>query len=75
MLWDGIMCGQKNRHIVIYGNINAQRSRYINEILNVEAIPFMQNNGLVVFQQDNDRSHTVRIPLARLAAANVNTMQ
>jgi transposase len=52
---------------------NAQR--YINEVLNAEAVPFMQRNGPVVFQQENARPHTTRITRARLAAANVNTMQ
>jgi hypothetical protein len=45
------MGGQKTRLIVIHGNLNAQR--YINEVLNAEAIPFMQRNGPVVFQQYN----------------------
>jgi transposase len=35
----------------------------------------MQRNGPVVFQQHNARPHTARITRARLAAANVNTMQ
>jgi hypothetical protein len=35
----------------------------------------MQRNGPVVFQQDNTRPHTARITRARLAAANVDTMQ
>ena len=73
MVWGGIMGGQKTRLIVIHGNLNAQR--YINEVLNAEAIPFMQRNGPVVFQQDKARPHIARITRARLAAANVNTMQ
>jgi hypothetical protein len=73
MVWGGIMNGQKTRLIVMHGNLNAQR--YINEILNAEAIPFMQRNGTVVFQQDNARPHTARITRARLAAVNVNTIQ
>jgi len=73
MVWGGIMGGQKTRLIVIRGNLNAQR--YIDEVLNVEAIPFMQRNALVVFQHVNVRPHTARITRARLAEANVNTMQ
>jgi hypothetical protein len=45
--------GQKTRLIIIHGNLNAQR--YINEVFNAEAIPFMLRNGPVVFQQDNAR--------------------
>jgi len=40
MVWGGIIGGQKTRFIVIRGNLNAQR--YIDEVLNAEAIPFMQ---------------------------------
>jgi len=70
----GVMvCEQKTRLIVIRGNLNAQR--YIDEVLNAEAISFMQRNAPVVFQHDNARPHTARITRARLAAANVNTMQ
>jgi hypothetical protein len=64
--------GQKTRLLVIRGKLNAQR--YINEVLNAEAIPFMQRNTPVVFQQDNARPHVARITQARLAAANVNVM-
>ena len=72
MVWGGIMGGQKTRLIVIQGNLNAQR--YINHVLNAEAIPFMQRNRPVVFQQDNVRPHVARVTQARLAAANVNVM-
>jgi hypothetical protein len=44
------MGGQKTRLIVKNANLNAQRN--INEVLNAKAIPFMQRNGPVVFQQD-----------------------
>jgi hypothetical protein len=67
------MDGQKTRLIVIHGNLNEHR--YINEVLNGDAIPFMKGNGPVVFQHDNARPHMARITRARLAAANVNTMQ
>jgi predicted GH43/DUF377 family glycosyl hydrolase len=43
-----IVSGKKTRLIVIHGNLNTQR--YINGVFNVEAIPFMQRNGFVVFQ-------------------------
>ena len=67
------MGGQKTRLLVIHGNLNAQR--YVNDVLNAEAIPFMQRHAPVVFQQDNARPHVARITQARLAAANVNVMQ
>jgi len=68
-----MVCEQKTWLIVIRGNLNAQR--YIDEVLNAETIPFMQRNAPVVFQHDKARPHTARITCARLAAANVNTMQ
>jgi hypothetical protein len=55
MVWGRIMDGQKTRLIVIYGILNAQR--YTIEVFIAEAIPFMQRNGPVVFQQDNACPH------------------
>jgi hypothetical protein len=72
MVWDGIIGGQKTRLLVIPGNLNAQR--YINKVLKAEAIPFMQRNATVVFQQDNARPHVARITQAYFAPANVNVM-
>jgi hypothetical protein len=43
--------------------------------LNAEAVPFMQRDGPVVFQQEDARPHTTKITRARLTSANVNTMQ
>ena len=40
LVWDGIMGGNKTSVIVIYGNINAQT--YINDVLAVEALPFIK---------------------------------
>ena len=73
MVWGGIMGGQKTRLIVLRGNLNAQR--YINNVLNAEAIPFLRRNAPAVFQHDNARPHTARITRAHLAASNVNVMQ
>jgi len=65
--------GQKTRLIVLRGNLNTQR--YINNVLNAEAIPFLRRNAPAVFQHDNARPHTARITRAHLAASNVNVMQ
>ena len=67
------MGGRKTRLIILRGNVNAQR--YINDVLNAEAIPFMRRHAPVVFQQENARPHVARVTRAHLAAANVNVMQ
>ena len=42
MVWVGIMCRRKTNLIVVQGNLNAQG--YINEILQPEAVPFLQRH-------------------------------
>ena len=56
----GIMGGNKIRLIVINGNINAQT--YINDVLTVEALPFIQLHGPnVTFMHDNAHPHSAAI--------------
>ena len=59
-IWGGIMGGNKTRLIVINGSINAQT--YINDVLAVEALPFIQFHGPnVAFMHDNARPHSAAI--------------
>ena len=58
LVWVGIMGGNKTRLIVINGNINAQT--YINDVLALEALPFIQFHGLnVTFMHDNPHSAAI----------------
>ena len=67
------MGGNKTRLIVINGNINAQT--YINDVLAVEALPFIQFRGLnVSFMHDNARPHSAAITRQFLVTNNVNVL-
>ena len=73
LVWGGIMGGNKTRLIVINGIINAQT--YINDVLAVEAFPFIQFHGSnVIFMHDNARSHSGAITRQFLATNNVNVL-
>jgi len=73
MVWGGIMGEQNTRVVVIRGNMNDRR--YIDEVLDAEATPFMQMNAPLIFQQDNARQHVESITRDRLAAVDINVMQ
>jgi uncharacterized protein YybS (DUF2232 family) len=66
MVWGWIMGGQKTQLIVIHGNLNTQR--YINEVLNAKAIPFMQRKVPLCF---NAHPHTARITIFQIFLFNV----
>ena len=67
------MGGNKTRLIVLHGNINAQT--YINDVLAVEAHPFIQFHGPnVTFMHDNARPHSAAITRQFLATNNVNVL-
>ena len=67
----GIMGGNKTRLTVINRNIDAQT--YINDVLALEALPFIQFHGAnVTFMQDNARPHSSVITRQCFATNNVN---
>ena len=67
------MGGNKTRLIVINGNINAQT--YINDVLAVETLPFLQFHGPnVTFMHDNARLHSAARTRQFLATNNVNVL-
>ena len=67
------MGGKKTRLTVINGNINAQT--YVNDVLAVEALPFIQFHGPnVTFMDDNARPHSAAITRQFLATNNVNVL-
>ena len=59
MVWGGIMGRRKTNLIVVQGNLNAQG--YINQILQPEAIPFLQRHGPAILMHDNARPRVARI--------------
>ena len=73
LVWGGIMGGSRIRLIVINGNINVQT--YINDVLAVEALPFIQFHGPnVTFMCDNARPHSAAITRQCLATNNFNVL-
>ena len=73
LVWGGIMGGNKTHLIIINGNINAQTC--INDILAVEALPFIHFHGPnVTFMHDNTRPHLAAITRHVLATNNINVL-
>ena len=69
MVWGGIMGRRKTNLIVVQGNLNAQG--YINQILQPEAVPFLQRHGPAILMHDNARPHVARIRRQFLNRNNV----
>ena len=55
MVWGGIMGRRKTNLIVVQGNLNAKG--YINQILQPEAVPFLQRHRPAILMHDNARPH------------------
>ena len=72
MVWGGIMGRRKTNLIVVRGNLNAQA--YINQILQPEAVPFLQRHGPAILMHDNARPHVARICRQFLNRKNVNIL-
>ena len=74
MIWGGKNHQGKTDLVVIRGNLNAQD--YINDVLRPVVVPFINNqNGPVIFQQDNARPHMARVTTQFLQGNNINVMQ
>ena len=72
MVWGGIMGRKKTNLIVVQGNLNAQG--YINQILQPEAVPFLQWHGPAILMHDNAMPHVARICRQFLSRNNVNVL-
>ena len=72
MVWGGIIGWRKTNLIVVQGNLNAQG--YINQILQPEAVPFLQRHGPAILIHDNARPHVARICQQFLNRNNVNVL-
>ncbi|GFS79298.1 transposable element Tc1 transposase [Trichonephila clavipes] len=58
MVWGAIAYHGRSQLLRIVGNLNC--TRYINEVLQPRAIPFLQGLPGAVFQQDNVRPHVAK---------------
>ena len=72
MVWGGIKGRRKTNLIVVQGNLNAQG--YINQILQPEAVPFLQRQRPAILMHDNARPHVGRICRQFLNRNNVNVL-
>ena len=74
MVWGGIMSRRKTNLIVVQGSLNAQG--YINQILQPEAVPFLQRHGpeIGLLMHDNARPYVARICRQFLNRNNVNVL-
>ena len=72
LAWGGIMGRRKTNLIVVQGSLNAQG--YINQILQREAVPFLQRHGPAILMHDNARAHVARICRQFLNRNNVNVL-
>ena len=72
MVWGGIIGRRKTNLIVVQGTLNAQG--YINQILQPEAVPFLQRHGPAILMHDNPRPHVARICRQFLKRNNVNVL-
>ena len=72
MVWGGIMGRRKTNLIVMQGNLNAQG--YVNQILQHEAVPFLQRHRPAILMRDNARPHVARICRQFLNRNNVNVL-
>ena len=72
MVCGSIMGRKKTNLIVVQGNLNAQG--YINQILQPEAVPFLQRHGPAILMHDNARPHVARICRLVLNRNNENVL-
>ena len=73
-LWYGVALWAKEKKnlIVVQSNLNAQG--YINQILQPEAVAFLQRHGPAILMHDNARPHVARIFRQILNRNNVNVL-
>ena len=68
----GVMGRRKTNLIVVQGNLNARG--YINQILQPEAVSFLQRHGPAILMHDNARPHVAKICRQFLNRNNVNVL-
>ncbi|GFU64396.1 transposable element Tcb1 transposase [Trichonephila clavipes] len=72
MVWGAIAYHGRSQLLQIVGNLNS--TRYINEVLQSQAIPFLQGLPGAVFQQDNARPHVAKTVKSYLDSQQVQLL-
>ncbi|GFV66471.1 transposable element Tcb2 transposase [Trichonephila clavipes] len=72
MVWCAIAYHGRSQLLRIVGNLNS--TRYINEVLQPQAIPFLQGLPEAVFQQDNARPHVAKTVKSYLDSQQVKLL-
>ena len=75
VLWYGVALWAEGKQIslfIVQGNLNPQG--YINQILQPEAVPFLQRHEPAILMHDNARPHVARICRQFLNRNNVNVL-
>ncbi|GFV84116.1 transposable element Tcb2 transposase [Trichonephila clavipes] len=72
MVWGSIAYHGRSQLLRIVGNLNS--TRYINEVLQPQAIPFLQGLPGAVFQQDNARPHVAKTVKSYLDSQKVQLL-
>ncbi|GFV20845.1 transposable element Tcb2 transposase [Trichonephila clavipes] len=71
-VWGAIAYHGRSQLLRIVGNLNS--TRYINEVLQPQAIPFLQGLPGAVFQQDNARPHVAKTVKSYLDSQQVQLL-
>ncbi|GFW53396.1 transposable element Tcb1 transposase [Trichonephila clavipes] len=72
MVWGAIAYHGRSQLLRIVGNLNS--TRYINEVLQPQDIPFLQGLPGAVFQQDNARTHIAKTVKSYLDSQQVQLL-
>ncbi|GFW02310.1 transposable element Tcb1 transposase [Trichonephila clavipes] len=72
MVWGAIAYHGRSQLLRIVGNLNS--TRYINEVLQPQAIPFLQGLPGAVFQQNNARPHVAKTVKSYLDSQQVQLL-
>ncbi|GFV79435.1 transposable element Tcb2 transposase [Trichonephila clavipes] len=72
MVWGAIAYHERSQLLRIEGNLNS--TRYINEVLQPQAIPFLQGLPRAVFQQHNARPHVAKTVKSYLDSQQVQLL-
>ncbi|GFV52053.1 transposable element Tc1 transposase [Trichonephila clavipes] len=72
MVWGAIAYHGRSQLLRIVGNLNS--TRYINEVLQPQAIPFLQGLPGAEFQQDNARPHVAKTVKSYLDSQQVQLL-
>lgn len=72
MVWGAIAYHGRSQLLRIVGNLNS--NRYISEVLQPQAVPFLQSLPGAVFQQDNARPHIARTVQSFFATRQVQLL-